>query len=194
MLPDNVFAALQQERAKYGTPMTNDQCVDLLNTVAYQFASAGWGLYKKPSGNNGIRSDGTPCSVDFLVLSPSAAGFDVFTDAGGATTPQRGGEPELMDLSRWVAPIPPAASEPAPTPTPTPTPVPAPTPAPDRTADVLEAIAALSRKVDEMRQQSDARAVAIVMGIGQALDKLDRPYTGSIKYLGAFTITPKDAA
>ena len=39
-----------------------------------------------------------------------------------------------------------------------------------------------------------ARAVAIVMGIGQALDKLDRPYTGSIKYLGAFTITPKDAA
>ena len=31
-------------------------------------------------------------------------------------------------------------------------------------------------------------------GFDLALDKLDRPYTGSIKYLGAFTITPKDAA
>lgn len=112
-LPDDtaVYDRLVELRATYPAAMTNDQCVELLNTVAHEYRADGMGLLAKTSGNLGTRYDGQRCSIDYLVVHPDHLA-DVFADAGtgGTTTPQpfswRPMNPDDGETpDRFVAPI-----------------------------------------------------------------------------------------
>jgi hypothetical protein len=189
-LPDDVFHALVRERAKYQAPVPNDSCVAIMNAVAGQFS--GWGLLHKPNGNHGKLSDGTPCSVDFLVYRPTLQGFDVFSDAGGETKPQQTESEESFPVERFVAPIGAAPPEPIPVPVPTPTPTPGPT-----LTDVLMAVRLLTSRVDALTADTagiDDKLDALISQhamAAQIIDaKLDRKYKGNARWIGSFTLEP----
>jgi hypothetical protein len=192
-LPDDVFAALVRERAKYQAPVPNDSCVAIMNAVAGQFS--GWGLLHKPNGNNGKLSDGTPCSVDFLVYRPTMQGFDVFSDAGGETKPQQTESEETFPVERFVAPI---GGQPVPEPQPVPVPVPVPQPTPGPTlSDVLMAVRLLTSRVDALTADTagiDDKIDALISQhamAAQIIDaKLDRKYKGNARWIGSFTLEP----
>lgn len=127
-----LLTALIEERKHYGATMTNAECVQLLNNAAV-LTGNGAGLLSKPSGNNGIIPGlAGPVSVDFIVFFPSGEGWDVLTDAGGASmvTGSIGATPsETFSVDRWMAAVP-STTIPVPVPTPTPVPVPVPEPPP----------------------------------------------------------------
>lgn len=103
---------LGELRARYPPSMTQDQCVELLNAVAYEWRASGLGLLEKTEGNRGRRADDQECSVDYLVHQPSEQLADVLASAGpdGTTTPIRftWRPMNLADgehIGRFVAPI-----------------------------------------------------------------------------------------
>lgn len=142
-MPSSLLPLLQQERAKYPGRINNDQCVALLNAVAWRAHheghGEGWGLLRKDAGNHGVRRDGTRCSVDWLVHLPSGTGGDVLIGAGdGDSVPTWPNPLEPFDTARFVPPIHPD-STPVPDP---PTPVPQPP-----SDDLAQRVAALEARV-----------------------------------------------
>lgn len=85
--PASLLADLQEERAKFPTPMTPSQLGQLLNNVAYKNRAAGWVLLGKASGNNCPSPTGPLVSCDYLVHRGTMYGYDVLIDEGGAATP-----------------------------------------------------------------------------------------------------------
>jgi hypothetical protein len=81
----NLLQDLQTERQGYGQRMTNDECVALLNAVA--FRNPGFALAEKRGGNNGRRSDGALVSVDGLIWTADRTFIDVLRDAGAKSEP-----------------------------------------------------------------------------------------------------------
>lgn len=130
-MPDNLTAAVAAERAKYSLPLSNQQQVDICNAVAWAHRADGWGLSRKPGGNHGVLSNGTPVAVDILFHQPSRTVWDVLIGddrhAGflAVTTYDFAGRP-------WVAPVQPAGG-PGPD-LPPPPPPPPPTPSTDLSA------------------------------------------------------------
>lgn len=127
----SVLETLRDLRTNYGASMTDDQCVELCNAVAYvhQDAPEQWGLSYKATGTRGVRYDGTPCCHDVLVRKDTGEEYDVLLAAGGASTPTWGKTGGKARPGReWVAPIPPQGVHPVPSPTPTPPPSPTPAP------------------------------------------------------------------
>ena len=117
--PANLLPLIRMELAKYTFPMTDDQCVELCNAVAYK-AGGGWGLSRKVGGTRGKRYDGQECAHDILHHLPSNLLFDILVDAPEHPKPawQNQGVPQSPDRT-WVAPILPKAElAPAPPPTP----------------------------------------------------------------------------
>ena len=126
-LPDEsaIFARIEQLRATYDAVMTDDDCVELLNRVAWEFS--GVGLYDKDGGNHGVRYDNERFSIDYLVTLPPHPPrmADVFEDAGvdpghiGKTEPQQFSWRELNaedneTPEKFGRPIEPRPTEPPP--------------------------------------------------------------------------------
>ena len=101
---ENLLPDLTAERARYGATMTNDECVALLNAVAWKNRDGGWGLGRKISGNRGRRSDGVECTVDGLVHRTTMTFVDALRDAGGKSEPSWQVAPNPSNRP-WVAPI-----------------------------------------------------------------------------------------
>jgi hypothetical protein len=105
---ESLLADVTAERARYGATMTNDECVALLNAVAWKNRGNGWGLGRKTSGNRGRRSDGVECTVDGLVHRDSTTFVDALRDAGGKSEPAWQVAPNPSNRP-WVAPIDPGS-------------------------------------------------------------------------------------
>jgi hypothetical protein len=179
LLPD-----VTAERAKFGRTMTNDECVALLNAVAWKNRDEGWGLGKKTSGNRGRRSDGVECTVDGLVHRNTMTFVDALKDAGGKSEPAWQVAPNPSNRP-WVAPIDPAGSSAGLAPPP-----PRPPPRIDL-SELRTAIQALGSRVSVLEARLtalEARPVASLDEVLARLDALERAEysidTGTSRELG----------
>lgn len=154
----NLLATVGKVRATYGTPMTDDECVELCNTVAWEHRADGWGLSQKLGGIRGLRRDGASCAHDILHHLPTNQLFDVLAGAPLAATPvwQPKGAPQGDDRI-WVAPIPPAGVPVAPV---APQPV-NPTPSGPTLGEVLDAVQALNARLDLLAHNSTLTAQGV---------------------------------
>lgn len=137
-----VFDTLQIERAKYGTPMTNEQCVEMLNTVAWIHRAEGWGLSGKTSGTRARRYDGVEVAHDILHHLPTNDLYDVLEAAPTVARPIFNNVGKPFPGRPFIAPIEPksGSSHPVPTPTPSPGPtVPPPNVVEQRLLDAITA-------------------------------------------------------
>ena len=143
--PTNLLATVRKVRATYDTPMTDDQCVELCNAVAWEHGADGWGLSRKVDGVRGRRYDGQECAHDILHHLPTNQLFDVLADAPKTATPvwQPKGPPQSDDRT-WVAPIPPAAFSVAPV---VPTPV-NPAPSGPTNAEIMAVLREIQMALD----------------------------------------------
>jgi hypothetical protein len=119
-----VLADLHAERAQYGATLTDDQCVELINAVAWKHRHDGWGLSGKTSGTLGTRYDGTTVAHDILHHQPSNHVFDCLQGAGAQSHPVMNDLGVNTQAHRpWVAPIAPRGVVDPPPPPPPPPPV-----------------------------------------------------------------------
>src|SRR5215218_8242008 len=126
------FDTLKALRGRYGATMNNQECVALINAVAWTHRAEGWGLSRKPSGNHGTMKNGTPVAVDILINQPQHIAVDCLQAGGEASTPtwsvlaankyDWNGRPFVSPEDPGVVPNP----NPNPNPTPNPNPNPAP--------------------------------------------------------------------
>lgn len=122
-LPADVCTTLRAERARYAVP-TSAELAAILNAAAWARRADGWGLNAKPAGNSCPSPGGVAVACDILERRSDTLMWDVFVDAGGASTLTCGDSIGPADPSRvWVAPLEPATPSPTPEPTPTPTPI-----------------------------------------------------------------------
>jgi hypothetical protein len=145
----NILADIEAERLKYGPKMTNAQCAEMLNAVA--FRNPGFGLLKKEGGNHAVRFDGARVSVDHLTYLPNGTTDDVLLDAGddgdGKTIPIWG-EWEPYNDGQYVAPIQPQGTNPPPPVTPPVTPPTVPPPVTQPTCDLGPVLVKLAEMID----------------------------------------------
>lgn len=103
------------ERAKYGATMSDDECAELVNAVAWQNRADGWGLSGKTFGTHGTLYDGTQIAHDILHHRPSNRLFDVLRAAGAESAPvwndlgvnTQGNRPWTAPIAPRGAPVPP---------------------------------------------------------------------------------------
>jgi hypothetical protein len=189
-----IVASLHEERARYGATMTDEQCVELINAVAWKHRADGWGLSGKDFGTHGVRYDGARVAHDILHHRPTNRIWDVLGAAGAASTPPSSlgpGGPPPGSNRPWVAPIVPQGHvEPPPVPTPGPI-VPAPGTPPVDITPILNRLAALetllTAKLDGIAAVSvEARDTAY-----QARDHAHEILNGSLpKVLDALAVRP----
>jgi len=90
--------------------MSPAQLADLLNRVAWEHRAEGWGLLRKDTGNKCPAPQNVFVSCDFLFHLPTLQGFDVLVASDSAATPAWQGPHDMSgDVSRFVAPVGPAA-------------------------------------------------------------------------------------
>jgi hypothetical protein len=111
--PD-LLSIVKSVRSRYPELVTVDQCVAIINDIAksappeYEF-----GLLKKPGGNHGTLSNGTPCSVDWIVSKALEKGTDCLVSCPSSTegpllgpaNPTWPPDGEEFNLDNWVEPI-----------------------------------------------------------------------------------------
>lgn len=188
----SILDDLRAERAKYGATMTDDECVELINAVAWANRADGWGLNSKTGGTRGRRYDGAEVAHDVLHNQRTNILYDVLVAAGGHSTPTWNELGPNGNSSRpWVAPIAPQGEEPEPV---------DPDPPPVDLSAVVAALAALGQELAAHRAMLEAipalaagereRIEAVVKDVAARLDRIAFPsYSGRI--LGQrFTLTP----
>jgi hypothetical protein len=94
--PTSLLPDLQEERKKYGTPMTEEELGKLLNAVAWNNRSDGWVLVGKASGTNCPSPAGPRISCDFLLHRPTLMGYDVLIGQEAEATPTWQGPDETL--------------------------------------------------------------------------------------------------
>lgn len=135
---------------------------EITKRVAWLLRGEGWGLIRKPEGNN---CDGY--SVDCLIHLDRTV-VDALIDAGGANTPAWNLKAELGDSASWRAPF-----DPGDMPAPAPAPVP-PAPVPPAPSDPLaDAIARFLPVADALITGADA-IVAALASVDARLERLER--------------------
>lgn len=138
---------VQTYRAQYPTPMSQAQITELLNRLAWLHRNEGWGLLKKPDGNNCPSPWSTPerISCDHLMHLPSLTHWDILKDQEGEGTPvwQDKGP---MDRARYLSPVEPGTAPPPNTPPPS-------TPPPPAQVDEVLAKLRESRAEDSAQQE-----------------------------------------
>ena len=200
---DRAFDALTLLRAQYPAGMSNDECVDMINRAAWLLTATGhpWGLLSKPGGNNGRRSDGELCSVDFLVHVPTRTGFDCLREAGagGPSTPVLG-EQETFELGRIVLALKPAGTG---NPPPDPPPTDPPPTEPPPSGDMLATLNEVNRKCTDLLKLHNDLVLGIsnlIIEVGKHMTAIEeqqkKGYRGTarVPVLGtvSFDLTPKD--
>lgn len=117
--PLSLLATVQRLRAEYPTPMSRAHVGELLNRVAWEHRSEGWGLLKKTGGSRCPAPHGVDISCDILIHAPSLQHFDILSDAEGAATPAwRSVGPCVLgpssgcDMANYLAPQPLAGAPP----------------------------------------------------------------------------------
>jgi hypothetical protein len=195
----NLIDDLRAERAKYGATMTDDQCAELVNAVAWLRRAEGWGVSGKSFGTHGTRHDGTPIAHDILHHQPSNRLYDVLVGAGAQSSPTWNDlGPNTQGNRPWTAPIAPrGAVEPTPVPTPTPPPAPAPAPPPPpvvdltkvnaQLAELIAAISALDAHLDRVEAQVHAASADLL--IVKSFAENPVPYRGRV-FGATVTLTP----
>lgn len=149
LLPD-----LQRARSAYGPTMNEQECVALLNRVAWDHKADGWGLSRKPNGHHGTMSDGTPVAIDVLYHQPSRTVWDVLGSSGAESRPTWNSIKTYDFNGRpWVAPIAPGSSAPGPIRNPPPPPPVPPTNPPPPVLDYSRVIADLRASVAMLTQR-----------------------------------------
>src|SRR5262249_49365532 len=83
----SLLPTVQRVRQGYPAIMTAAQKGELLNRVAWEHRTEGWGLLQKSSGNRCAAPQGTDVACDILVYAPTAWHFDVLADSDTAATP-----------------------------------------------------------------------------------------------------------
>jgi hypothetical protein len=117
----SLLPTVQRFRVQYPTPMSSAQRGELLNRVAWEHRSEGWGLLVKTGGNRCAAPQGVEVACDILVHAPTRWHFDVLIDSEGSATPTWGDvgpcDPSVSGCSmdRFLAPIAPAGPAPVPT-------------------------------------------------------------------------------
>jgi len=165
---ESLLSDVTAERARYGATMTNDECVALLNAVAWKNRDGGWGLGRKTSGNRGRRSDGVECTVDGLVHRDTMTFVDALRDAGGRSEPawQVADNPSNRP---WVGPIDPHRRDEVVPPPPPPPPV--------DVSELRTAIHALTSQVTALEtslRALESRPVISLDEVHARLDALER--------------------
>lgn len=152
-LPDDVFATLKAERARFGAVPTDTELGILLNRVAWAHRLAGFGLSRKFGGVTVPFPGGGTICHDVLQLEDGTA-WDVLLAAGAASTPVQGDSFLITDPARpWEAPVNPGGGE-------GPPPEPPGEPAPPSIPDLTETLTRLAARVDLLEEQVDALASA----------------------------------
>jgi hypothetical protein len=89
-----ILDTLRRERQKYGTVMSEVECVNLLNTACWHHRDERWMLSGKTFGNRAQRYDGVECSVDVITQRPEHPRYewdgimvDVLRAAGADSEP-----------------------------------------------------------------------------------------------------------
>lgn len=108
------LATVQRFRATYPAVMSEAQKAELLNRVAWEHRTEGWGLLRKTGGARCPAPQGVEVACDILVYAPTAWHFDVLVDGqipawqdAGPCDPAVSG----CDMSRFLAPVrPPGAT------------------------------------------------------------------------------------
>ena len=110
--PD-LLPLVKEVRAKYPEKITCDECVKVVNEVAkHAPAQYEFGLLEKKSGNHGTLSNGTKCSVDWIVSRKLGKGCDCLISCPNSqdgpekdvANPTWTMSPEEFDLTKWVEP------------------------------------------------------------------------------------------
>lgn len=196
----SVLDDLDAERKKYGATMSDDECVALINAVAWANRDDGWGLNQKTGGTRGRRYDGAEVAHDVLHNNRTDRIYDVLISAGAASRPTWNDlGPNNMPPNQgrpWVAPIAPEGAEPGPVDPPDPPDVDLSAALAMLTAIVHE-LAALHRLVDaltaELAEATDAarRAESVAKDAANKLDALQPPVYRT-RILGqTVTLTPE---
>jgi hypothetical protein len=159
---ENLLPDVTAERARYGATMTNDECVALLNAVAWKNRDGGWGLGRKTSGNRGRRSDGVECTVDGLVHRDTMTFVDALRDAGGKSEPAWQIAPNPSNRP-WVAPIDPDGRDD----------VGPPPPPPVDLGELRTAIQTLTSRMDALETRLAALENRPVVSLDEVLARLD---------------------
>lgn len=162
---------LRAQRAKYGTPMTEEERGKLLNDTALMQSPAtdggvSWGLLLKTTGANCPQPvSGIRIACDILVYRPTAVFYDVIIDGEG-----QGLIPEtlppaqpLTDASRFIVP---AGDAPQP-----------PRPPADELAALTARVAALERGLTQ--------AVADISALADTVSRVDATATQAIGRVSA---------
>ena len=76
----NHLSTVQRIRATYPAVLSEAQKAELLNRVAWEHRSEGWGLLKKTGGARCPAPQGVEVACDILVYAPTAWHFDVLVD------------------------------------------------------------------------------------------------------------------
>lgn len=112
----NLSSDIQAARAQYGDWVSHEQAAKILDTIAWNHQSEGWGLLRKSGGNNcPLESDPIACDILFNKVSGNI--YDVFSSGPGICNGiSAAGKAGLSwgldgpgDASLWVAPIDPAS-------------------------------------------------------------------------------------
>ncbi len=120
-MPENLLDDVRAERAKYPTPMLNEQMGELVNAVAWNHRADGWGLAGKSVGARTKQPHtGIEISRDLMIHKPSRRMFDVLRDVEGEAEPSWN-DVGAMDMP-FVVPVDPDGGEPDPDPDPDPEP------------------------------------------------------------------------
>jgi hypothetical protein len=109
-----VLKTMEQIRGEYPSDWSHEDRGKFLNRTAWIHKADGWGMLRKPGGNNCPTPQGVAISCDYLVFGPTMQGYDVL---GDETVPQFNlGDNFANDPGRFLLPVDPNPGTPVPNP------------------------------------------------------------------------------
>ena len=184
----NQLATVQRVRAKYPTPLGDQHGAFLIELAQ----AVGGFLYKKPGGDHTTLPDGTPVSLDIVIVKAADGPWwvDVLGDAEVNAVPAWDAHPNaehpenFVDVSGFGAP--------APKPETKPDPKPEPPPAQDLSA-ILKSLEEVRAELSALRSlvaDTQSKCAHIESVVNNQAAVVFPDYQGSIPYLGSVRLKP----
>ena len=171
-LPDDVFASVVAERAKFGAVPTPTELGILLNRVAWahrDHKDGKFGVSRKVGGVVVPFPGGGTIAQDVLML-PHGPYWDVLDRAGADAAPVQGESGIITDPRRyWVAPVDPMPTDtPGPEPTdPVPEPTDPPAPSPEIAA-LMAHVQTLEGRYDQLVLETETFVMTVKTALANA--------------------------